>query len=63
MTYETIVNLIASPTTVSGLTIQGELDKREYETKKKITDDQMEVLQIQRDPFHGAWNYTFSPML
>jgi len=26
-----------------------------------VTDAQMDTLDIQRDTFHGEWNYTISP--
>ena len=27
----------------------------------KVTDKEMATIQIQRDEFHGEWNYTISP--
>ena len=56
-----IINLIASTTTNSGLKVQCSLDENTYETGKKISDKQMEKLQIIKDNFHGEWNYTIFP--
>jgi hypothetical protein len=59
--YETIVRLIAGTTTSTGLQVTCTLDHRKYETGKKITDKEMAGLNIQRDGFHGEWNYTLLP--
>ena len=56
-----VVNLIGAVTTKEGLTIQSELDKNSYETGRKVTDQQMKSLSIERDAFHGEWNYTLAP--
>ena len=58
---EVVVNLIGAVTTKGGLTIRSELDENSYATGKKVTDEQMKSLSIQRDSFHGEWNYTLSP--
>jgi hypothetical protein len=59
-TYQTIVNLIASTTTVTGLTVRCELDPGLYPTKVKITDQQKESIPLTRHLFHGDWNYTIT---
>lgn len=59
--HEVIVNLIANTTTRSSLRIGASLDDREYPTGKKVTDEQMNSLNIERDDFHGDWNYSISP--
>ena len=59
--YEVAVNLIASTTTSKGLKVKCELDTNKYETGKKITDKEMEKINIIRDEFHGEWNYTILP--
>ena len=58
---EVVVNLIGAVTTKEGLTIQSELDENRYETGRKVTDKEMASLRIERDTFHGEWNYTFTP--
>jgi len=59
--YETIVQLIAGATTATGLKVTCTLDHRKYKTGRKITDEEMAGLRIERDPFHGEWNYTILP--
>lgn len=51
---------MASPGT-SGLHIKAALDAADYPTGIKVTDAQMELLHLERDPFHGDWNYTIHP--
>ena len=59
--YETIVRLIAGTKTVTGLKVTCTLDRRKYATGRKITKQEMSSLQIERDSFHGEWNYTILP--
>lgn len=59
--YQTIVNLIASTTTTTGLTVRAALDETPYETGITVTDDQLAKLKITRNEFHGEWNYTITP--
>lgn len=59
--YETIVRLIASTTTAKGLKVVCRLDRRKYPTGRKVSDDEMKLVRVQRDPFHGEWNYTIKP--
>ena len=61
VSHEVIVNLIAHTTTSSGLTIQADLDPNPYAAGRKITDAELASVQIQRDAFHGEWNYTIAP--
>jgi DDE family transposase len=60
-TYEVIVNLIASTTTKSGLTVRAALDQREYETGIVISDEELQCLRLTRAKFHGEWNYSIKP--
>lgn len=59
--HEVIVQLISSTTTSKGLQVHAELDKSKYPTKIKITDEEMERVNINRHAFHGEWNYTICP--
>ena len=61
--YETIVNLIARTTTVKGLKVTCRLDRRKYPTGRKITDEEMKQINIQRNKFHGEWNYVIKPRI
>lgn len=59
--YQTVVDLIGSTTTRSGLRIRAELDHNAYETGITITDRHFKNLPIQRHEFHPDWNYTITP--
>ena len=61
LSREAVVELIGSTTTRQGLTIRAELDDNEYPTGIKVSDEEMAALNIERDEFHGDWNYTISP--
>jgi len=58
---ETVVELIASTTTKTGLTVRCELDTRDYPKGIKVCDAEMMTLNIKGDTFHPEWNYTISP--
>lgn len=58
--HATIVNLIASTTTESGLEVRSALDNNTYEKGRKVSDEEMEALRIRRHRFHGDWNYTIA---
>jgi Rhodopirellula transposase DDE domain len=61
LTRQAIVELIASTTTTTGLTVQAALDTNLYETKLKVSDEQLAALRLTRREFHGDWNYTIAP--
>ena len=61
ISYLVIVQLIASTTTDSGLTVACQLDENDYAKGTKITDAEMAALNIQPAVFHGEWNYTIAP--
>ena len=56
-----IVNLIADTKTDTGLHIEACVDENSYEKGIKISDEEMENINIEIDDFHGEWNYTISP--
>jgi hypothetical protein len=56
-----IVNLIGSTRTNAGLRIRCEIDPGRYPKGQKITDAQMENLNMKCERFHGDWNYTLYP--
>jgi transposase len=58
---EVVVNLIGHTTTRTGLEIHSELNEHSSPTGREVTAQQIESLSIQRDKFHGEWNYTFVP--
>lgn len=57
----TIVQLIASTTTDTGLTVQAVYDPGWYAKGIKITDTQLAQIPLQRHDWHGDWNYTITP--
>jgi hypothetical protein len=57
----TVVNLIANTTTETGLSVEASLDYTTYDQGIKVSDEEMERLNLNRDRFHGEWNYTISP--
>lgn len=59
--YQVIINLIASTTTKTGLTVKARLDKKLYIKGKKVADHEMEDLNLIKNRFHGEWNYTIKP--
>lgn len=56
--YEVIVNLIANTQTETGLQIKAQLDTTHYPIGIKITNEELEALQLEKSEFHGEWNYT-----
>jgi hypothetical protein len=59
--YETIVKLISRTATAQGLKVTCRLDRRKYPTGRKVTDEEMQRVNLQRHKFHGDWNYTIRP--
>ena len=49
---ETVVELIASTTTKTGLVVRCELDDRIYPKGIKVSDDEMASINIKGDAFH-----------
>lgn len=60
-TYQTVVSLIAATTTRTGLEVQCELDPWGYEKGRKVSDQEMETINLRPHRFHGEWNYTIDP--
>lgn len=59
--YETIIELIGHTTTSTGLAVRAALDLGQYERGIRISDDEMEGLNLTRSDWHGEWNYTIAP--
>jgi len=59
--YETIVSLIGNTTNRGGLVVRARLDRRKYPTGKKVSAKEIRALKIERDNFHGDWNYIIRP--
>ena len=57
----TVVNLIGSTRTTTGLHIEAELDSNSYLIGIEVSDEELAAVQIRQHSFHGEWNYTISP--
>ena len=60
-TLKTIVELISSTTTATGLKVQCVVDNNTYLKGIKVTDEELEGINIVRNGFCGNWNYTIFP--
>lgn len=58
---QTVIDLISSTKTKTGLKVYARLDPETYPTKVKVTDEQMDAVNIEGDEFHPEWNYTITP--
>jgi len=61
ISHEVIIQLIAATTTRSGLRVTAHSDPGRYPDKLKVTDEEMESLNLVRSEFHGDWNYAIKP--
>lgn len=62
-TLETVVSLIGSTKTDTGLEVHAWLDQSAYEKSKKVSDADLAEVLITRSDFHGEWNYTILPQV
>ena len=56
-----IINLIGHTTSQTGLKVYAMEDHNTYPTKRKISDKQLNALNIIKNEFLGKWNYTIKP--
>lgn len=63
ISHEVIVNLIAATTTQKGLKVRASIDSKLYPKGIKVTDEEFTAIRIQRDDFHGEWNYSIIPSI
>jgi hypothetical protein len=61
VSHDLIVKLIGNTTTATGLKVKAALDTDRYESGIKVSDDELAAVHIQRDEFHGEWNYSILP--
>ena len=59
----TVINLIASTTTATGLTVECIADTQEYEKGRVVSDEELDAVNIKPEEFHGEWNYVILPHL
>ena len=64
-TIEVIVNLISSTTTSpegsSGLKVTCVVDPNDYPTGIKISDEELNKVNLSQEEWHGEWNYIITP--
>ena len=56
-----IVSLIGNTTTEKGLKIRAEIDVSQYPKGQKVSDQELALIQLRPDAFHGEWNYAILP--
>ena len=60
VSHQVIVQLIAATTTRTGLKVRCELDQNTYPAGIKVSDAELEAVNLTRHEFHGEWNYTIN---
>ena len=61
VSYQTVVQLIAAIPTDAGLKAQCEIDPNTYPAGVKVTNAEMDAINIRRHKFHSNGNYTIKP--
>lgn len=61
--YQVVIKLIGSTSTKTGLKIKAILDKKDYMTGIKISDDQMGEINIKYSKTKPKWNYRIMPLV
>lgn len=59
--YETIINYIRTTKTKTGLRVKAILDETNYEKGKKVSDEDMNKINIKHHNILPEWNYTIYP--
>jgi transposase len=59
---QVIVNLIGATKSKSGLKIETSIDENIYEKGIKVNDEDFKKINIEKDEFHGEWNYVIRPL-
>ena len=61
LTRQVVVNLIGGVSTAQGLRVKAALDENTYDAGIKVSDAELATVAIERDEFHGEWNYRIRP--
>ena len=61
VSMDTIINLIGHTTSQTGLKVYAMEDKNKYPTGLKITDEELELLNLTTNKILGKWNYVIRP--
>ncbi|GHV61180.1 hypothetical protein FACS1894195_1290 [Bacteroidia bacterium] len=59
--YETLVQLIGATKNTKGLTVKCRLDTTEYQKGIKITEEELNAINMKKFKFHCEWNYVIKP--
>ncbi len=59
---QVIINLIGATKSKTGLKVKTSLDENIYEKGIKITDEEFREINIEKEDFHGDWNYIITPI-
>ena len=62
VSHQVIIQLIGATTTNTGLTVTCDIDADSYPKGIKVSDAEMDAINIERHTFHGDWNYTIKPV-
>jgi hypothetical protein len=60
-TLEAVVALIGKTKTATGLKVKAIADQKEYRTGRRVSDAEFKRLHVEKDDFHGDWNYVIRP--
>jgi hypothetical protein len=58
-----MLNYIRGTTTTTGLTVKAFLDEGIYKKRQKVTNEDMDKLNLKYNSERPSWNYTISPSL
>jgi hypothetical protein len=61
--HATVINLIGSVKTKTGLTVRAVLDTNQYEKGIRVSDEELRMVQLRKARFHGEWNYWILPQV
>ena len=61
VSMEVIINLIGNTTSSTGLKVYAMEDDNKYPTKRKISNVEMEAINIVKNDILGKWNYNIKP--
>ena len=62
VSHQVIIQLIGATTTDTGLTVTCDIDADSYPKGIKVSDAEMDAINIERHTFLGDWNYTIKPV-
>lgn len=60
---QTVIELIGHTETKNGLKIKVVIDENIYKKGIRITDEEMKKINLEKDRFHGEWNYKIKPQI